>query len=158
MILIDPALESETAIHRMVAHCRAGDHPGLVTRLRSGWVAMAERQVFAGYCLLVPDPVVPHLNDLPPAVRAQFLADMGGVGDALLAVTAAVRINYAMFGNMEPALHAHIFPRFADEPQATRTSHPWALDWTSAPEYSEAVYGHLRKRIGAQLSAMAFRA
>ena len=33
-------------------------------RLPSGWVVMGERQVFPGYCLLLPDPVVDHLNAL----------------------------------------------------------------------------------------------
>jgi hypothetical protein len=49
------------------------------------------------------------------------------VGDTLLASTAALRINYAMLGNLEPALHAHLVPRYASEPEATRTAHPWAL-------------------------------
>jgi hypothetical protein len=53
-----------------------------------------------------------------------------------------------VFGNVEPALHAHIFPRHAAEPAATRTAQPWALDWHAAPGYSEARYGELKKRIG----------
>ena len=101
--------------------------------LRSGWVVLGERQIFAGYCLLLPDPVVPHLNALRAAERAQFLSDMAAIGDALLAITAAVRINYAMFGNVDPALHAHIFPRHAAEPESTRTAQPWALDWNVRP-------------------------
>ena len=144
-----------TAIHRMVARCRAAHHPGLVARLRSGWVVMGERQVFAGYCLLLPDPVVAQLNDLRDAARGQFLSDMAYVGDALLEITAALRINYALFGNLEPALHAHIFPRFADEPPATRAAHPWAFDWTLAPEYSDARHGDLKRRIAARLAPVA---
>jgi diadenosine tetraphosphate (Ap4A) HIT family hydrolase len=136
-----------TAIHAMVERCRAADYPPAVARLRSGWVVMGERQVLTGYCLLLPDPVVPHLNALPAELRAQFLSDMGLVGDALMAVTAALRINYAMFGNVEPALHAHIFPRHAAEPEATRSAQPWALDWNAAPGYSDARYGELKGRI-----------
>jgi diadenosine tetraphosphate (Ap4A) HIT family hydrolase len=135
----------------MVDRCRAGSYPATVARLKSGWVVMGERQVLTGYCLLLPDPVVPHLNALPPGPRAQFLADMAVVGDALLAVTAALRINYALFGNVEPALHAHIFPRHAAEPEATRMAQPWALDWNAAPGYSELLHGELRKRIGADI-------
>jgi diadenosine tetraphosphate (Ap4A) HIT family hydrolase len=85
-------------------------------------------------------------------LRGQFLADMAMVGDALLDVTAALRINYAIFGNVEPALHAHIFPRHATEPEATRSAQPWALDWGAAPSYSEAVYGELNRRIAADIS------
>lgn len=126
----------------------------MVTRLRSGWVVMGERQVFAGYCLLLPDPVVSDLNALHGTAREYFLADMAHVGDAVLAITAAARINYAVFGNVDPALHAHVIPRFADEPPATRTLQPWALDWTAAPEYSIDMYGDLQCRIAEKLAEL----
>jgi diadenosine tetraphosphate (Ap4A) HIT family hydrolase len=142
-----------TAIHTLVDRCRRADYPAAVARLRSGWLVMGERQVLTGYCLLLPDPVVPHLNALPAAARAQFLSDMAIAGDALLTVTAALRINYALFGNAEPALHAHIFPRHAAEPEATRTAQPWALDWNAAPGYSEALHGDLKRRIAADVRA-----
>lgn len=142
-----------TAIHILVSRCRAADYPARVARMRSGWVVMGERQVFAGYCLLLPDPVVPHLNALGAESREQFLSDMARVGDAILTVTSALRINYAMFGNVEPALHAHVFPRFADEPAATRTAQPWAFDWSLAPEYSTEMHGELQRRIAARLTA-----
>ena len=101
----------------------------MVARLVSGWVVMGDPQVLAGYCLLLPDPVVPDLNALPPAGQAVFLADMARVGQTLRDLTGAVRINYAIFGNLEPALHAHLFPRRLIEPVALRTAHPWAWDW-----------------------------
>ena len=142
-----------TTIHTMVERCRAASFPALVARLPSGWVIMGERQVLTGYCLLLPDPVVPHLNALAPALRGQFLSDMALVGDALLAVTAGLRINYAIFGNVDPALHAHIFPRHAAEPEATRTAQPWALDWNAAPSYSEALHGELKRRIAADIKS-----
>ena len=143
-----------TAIHRMVELCRADQYPAMVAKMPSGWVIMGERQVFAGYCLLIPDPVVPHLNALADTGRGQFLSDMARVGDALMAATAALRINYAIYGNLDPALHAHLFPRHADEPSATRTVQPWALDWSLAPEYSDALYGDLKRRIAAYLSSV----
>lgn len=142
-----------TVIHGLVDRCRAEDYPAAVARLRSGWVVMGEQQVLTGYCLLLPDPVVPHLNALPSALRAQFLSDMAMVGDALLAVTAGLRINYAIFGNVDPALHAHIFPRRATEPDATRSAQPWALDWNAAPRYTEQLHGDLKKRLSAELKS-----
>jgi diadenosine tetraphosphate (Ap4A) HIT family hydrolase len=141
-----------TAIHRMVERCRAGEYPGHVARVPCGWVVMGEHQVFAGYCLLLPDPVVAHLNVLDGLERTQFLADMARVGDAVLAATGAVRINYALFGNAEPALHAHVFPRRADEPPGIRTAQPWALDWQAAPQFSKAQHGELQARIASYLA------
>jgi diadenosine tetraphosphate (Ap4A) HIT family hydrolase len=141
-----------TAIHRLVERCRAGEYPPLVAKMRSGWVVMGERQVLLGYCLLLADPVVPQLNALPALQRIEFLEDMASLGDVLLAATGAVRINYAMFGNLEPALHAHIFPRYADESPASRTAQPWALDWDAAQAYSESRHGGLKHQLAARLA------
>jgi diadenosine tetraphosphate (Ap4A) HIT family hydrolase len=140
-----------TAIHRMVESCRNGTHAAAIARLGSGWVVMGNSQVIRGYCLLLPDPVVPHLNSLPHSQRAQFLQDMAKVGDALLNVTHALRVNYAMFGNQEPALHAHVFPRYHDEPEAFRAQQPWAYDWSQAPQFDINSHGDLLESIRHEL-------
>jgi diadenosine tetraphosphate (Ap4A) HIT family hydrolase len=140
-----------TLIHTWVERCREGRFPGTLARSLSGWVIMGERQVLTGYCLLLPDPVVADLNALTGDSRTRFLRDMACVGDGLMALTGAVRINYAVYGNVEPALHAHIFPRFANEPEATRTLQPFGLDWAGAPAYSDAVHGELKGRLQADL-------
>lgn len=103
--------------------------------------------------MLLPDPVVSDLNALAAASRDRFLSDMAQLGDALLVATGALRINYAIFGNVEPALHAHLFPRRAEEPSGTQMVHPWALDWNSAPKYSSARHGQLQRRIAAILES-----
>jgi diadenosine tetraphosphate (Ap4A) HIT family hydrolase len=144
-------LPSSTAIHAMVARCKVGDYPAAVTRLPSGWAVLGEQQVFPGYCLLLPDPVVPHLNALQGSARAQFLGDMARIGDVLMRLKAALRINYAVFGNVEPALHAHIFPRLSSEPETLRTLQPWALDWSQAPRFSETLHGEFRRQLANEL-------
>ena len=141
-----------TAIHKLVAACRAGNDPTVIARLPSGWAVMGQRQVLAGYCLLLPDPVVPHLNALTAAERDRFMADLGRLGDAVLAATGALRINYAIFGNLEPALHAHVHPRYANEPEAMRVDNPWRYDWSQAPLFDPRQHGPLRDAIRARLT------
>lgn len=143
-----------TAIHRMVESCRRGDDPTVVARVRSGWAVMGQRQVLAGYCLLLPDPVVPHLNALDRASLDVFLSDLGLLGEAVLAATGALRINYAIFGNLEPALHAHVHPRYADEPEDKRTANPWAYDWQLAPVFDAQAHASLRDLIRQQLARL----
>lgn len=123
---------SETLIHRRVAEANAGENPKVVCRVPSGWVVIGDVQVVRGYSLLLPDPVVPTLNDLTGPQRTQYLADMALIGDALLTLTGAARINYAMLGNLEPALHCHLFPRYPDEPEEFRHRAVWAYDWDAA--------------------------
>jgi diadenosine tetraphosphate (Ap4A) HIT family hydrolase len=136
-----------TAIHRQVEAARGGRHPRLIARLPSGWAVFGERQFVRGYALLLPDPVVPDLNALEPPARGAFLADMARLGDALLVATGALRINYAMFGNEEPALHAHVIPRYRDEPEALCTRHPWAYDWQAAPAFEPSAWRELTEAL-----------
>ncbi|HET8691037.1 MAG TPA: hypothetical protein VFM30_02820 [Steroidobacteraceae bacterium] len=140
-----------TAIHRRVDALRAGRDPSFVARLGSGWAVLGERQFLPGYCLLLADPVVATLNDLAGEARAAFLGDITALGDAVLAATGALRVNYAIFGNLEPALHAHVIPRFHDEPAELRTAHPWAYDWGAAPAFDPEQHRDLRDRIHAAL-------
>lgn len=146
--------DPDTLIHRQVAAAREGREPRVITRLSSGWAVFGERQFVRGYALLLPDPVVPSLNALGSQERTQFLLDMARLGDALLKVTGAARINYAILGNQEPALHAHVIPRFADEPEALRAGHPWAYDWEQAEVFERAAYQDLAGALHHELTRL----
>ena len=141
-----------TAIHVRVAALHDGADPTVITRLGSGWAVIGETQFLRGYLLLLPDPVVPDLNALKGPARALFLADMAALGDALLRTTGAQRINYAIFGNQEPALHAHVVPRYAAETSALRTAHPWRYDWAAAPQFEPQGFAALRASLCAALN------
>lgn len=143
-----------TAIHRRVAALQQGLEPTLIARLPSGWAVFGEQQFLRGYALLLPDPVVPDLNALSGNERQRFLLDMAAIGDALLAVTGALRINYALFGNLEPALHAHVIPRYRDEPSELATAQPWAYDWSVAPAFDAAQLAELRDQLRQRLSQL----
>ena len=139
-------------IAERVAAARAGTNPTVIARVPSGWVVIGDVQFLPGYCVLLADPVVPSLNDLSPDARAVFLADMARVGDALLALTGASRINYEILGNSEPELHAHIFPRYASEPDERRRMPAWFYDWNTAERYDAGKHGALQRALGEALN------
>jgi diadenosine tetraphosphate (Ap4A) HIT family hydrolase len=60
--------------------------------------------------------------------RVQFFRDMAILGDALLDVTGAYRINYEILGNTDAALHAHVFPRYLTEPEDKRNGPVWLYE------------------------------
>ena len=120
----------------------------------SGWAVIAETQIMVGYCLLLPDPVVPHLNAMDRLHQELFLRDMALLGDAVLEVTGAVRINYEMLGNLEPALHAHIIPRYDDQSDPLRTKPIWLYDWTRGEAFSEEQHGGLLRSIRTVLKGL----
>jgi diadenosine tetraphosphate (Ap4A) HIT family hydrolase len=130
-----PRSAVSTAIHRQVAAAAGGALAPLIARMPSGWAVLGDPQILPGYALLLPDPVVPDLNALAGAERDRFLHDMARLGDAVLAVTGAERVNYEILGNVEPALHAHVIPRYAWEPAANRRTPVWLHDWAAAPAF-----------------------
>ncbi|MBL0926680.1 MAG: hypothetical protein IBJ11_03380 [Phycisphaerales bacterium] len=144
-----------TAIHRRVEDCAAGRHPAVIARMPSGWAVLGDAQFLEGYSLLLPDPVVGQLNDLTGAARRQYLDDLARLGDAVLAVCRPRRLNYEILGNLEPALHAHVFPRYAHEADDLRTKPVWsypASAWTDrTTALDPARHGGLLARLRAAI-------
>lgn len=88
---------------------------------------MSDSQFLPGYCLLLAYPQIGKLNDLTGEARAQFLDDMARLGDAVLATTGCLRINYSIYGNLDPFLHAHVIPRYAWEDDSYATKPPMQI-------------------------------
>ena len=143
-----------TIIHQRVALAREGRYEKTICRMASGWAVLGDVQFLKGYSLLLPDPVVPHLNVLTPIARTQFLSDMALLGQAVLNVTRAVRINYEILGNQDPALHAHVFPRYDTEPPDLKTRPVWFYDWKAAPVFDLARDGELMGRIEREIKRL----
>lgn len=136
-----------TLIHERVAQAQRGENPKVICRVPSGWIVIGDKQFLPGYSLLLADPVVSSINDLDGAARARFLHDMVLLGDALLEVTGAARINYEILGNSEAALHAHVLPRYESEPDDLRRRPAWFYDWASSVDFDPQRDQNLMQRI-----------
>ncbi|RYG36827.1 hypothetical protein EON81_08550 [bacterium] len=132
----------------------AGEEPRMIARMSSGFAVMGDSQLLPGYCLLLAYPKMGQLNALVGEERTRFLADMASLGDAVQRATGCLRVNYSIYGNLDPFLHAHVWPRTADEPESYRTSPPLSIpaELRESVPYDEAVHGELRRAIGVFLS------
>lgn len=121
-----------------LAQLDRGENPAMLSRMPSGFAVMAESQFLPGYCLLLASPLVAKLNDLSGEPRKQFLEDMARLGDAVLAATGCLRINYSIYGNLDPFLHAHVIPRYDWEGEGYRTKPPMQIpaELREAPEHA----------------------
>ena len=127
--------KNATGISNRVARIRAGEDPALIGRMPSGWAILGKHQPEAvtGCCMLLPDPVVASPYDRGHEERARVFSDLVLLGDAILAVTGAERINYLVLCNLVPELHGHCVPRFAAEDPVLRTRGPFeAYDFAAA--------------------------
>ncbi|HWA82305.1 MAG TPA: hypothetical protein VG820_02655 [Fimbriimonadaceae bacterium] len=134
-----------------LAELAEGRNPALVARMPSGFLTMGTSQFLPGYCLLLAYPKAGKLNDLTGEARAQFLDDMARAGDAVLAATGCQRINYSIYGNLDPFLHAHIWPRYDWEEERFRTLPPLSIpaEVRDAPDcaFDVAKHSELLERI-----------
>jgi diadenosine tetraphosphate (Ap4A) HIT family hydrolase len=136
-----------------------GGNPMFVARMGSGLVFLHDAQFLPGWCVLLAQPAVARLEDLEDAPRNRFLADMGGLGRAVAAALQPRRVNYAIYGNTLPLLHAHIIPRYDWEPADRVTQPVWTYppaQWRDMPlDYDPADHAATRDAVAAALRAMA---
>jgi diadenosine tetraphosphate (Ap4A) HIT family hydrolase len=104
-----------------------GRNPQLILRLPSGFAVMADNQYLPGYCLLLAYPQADQLSELSEKQRVLFLEDMATLGEAVQLVTECKRVNYGIYGNVDPFLHAHVWPRYEWEVPELITLPPLAF-------------------------------
>ncbi|MER5994752.1 HIT family protein [Streptomyces viridosporus] len=99
-----------------------GENPTVLRRLTSGFAVIGDVQFLPGYSvLLVDEPDVQRLSDLPRPKRLSFLSDMERLGEAVERACRRLdpafrRVNLEILGNTDPFLHVHVWPRFDWEP------------------------------------------
>ncbi|MFB7569957.1 HIT family protein [Streptomyces sp. NPDC056165] len=99
-----------------------GENPVVLGRLEAGFAVIGDVQFLPGYSvLLVDDPAVERLSELPKNRRMAFLSDMDKLGEAVERACRRLdpafrRVNLEILGNADPFLHAHVWPRFDWEP------------------------------------------
>ncbi len=87
-----------------------------VADLRVSRLRLQREQHVPGWCVLLLRRHVREPHELSEPERIAFFEDMVHVGRALEQVYAALKINYSILGNIVPHVHAHIQPRFYDDP------------------------------------------
>ncbi|MFC7796841.1 HIT family protein [Streptomyces cinereoruber] len=99
-----------------------GENPTVLRRLDASFAVIGDVQFLPGYSvLLVDDPDVRRLSELPRARRLTFLTEMDRLGEAVERACRRLdpafrRVNLEILGNTDPFLHAHVWPRFDWEP------------------------------------------
>ncbi|HEY8598027.1 MAG TPA: HIT domain-containing protein [Thermomicrobiales bacterium] len=148
----------DTWKHDRIGSAERGENPTVLARLPSGFAVLGDSQFLPGYCLLLRLPKVRDLTDLPLAARLDFLRDMSLLGEAVTRVCRPWRINYEIFGNTDPFLHAHILPRYAWESADAfaRPAYLYSAEHRKAPEaqFSEGRHGELKAQITAALRGL----
>ncbi|ARF59108.1 HIT family protein [Streptomyces gilvosporeus] len=140
-----------------------GANPTVLRRLESGFAVIGDVQFLPGYSvLLVDEPNVQRLSDLPKAKRLSFLSGMDQLGEAVERVCRRLdpafrRVNLEILGNTDPFLHAHVWPRFDWEPADLVGAPVWLYPrdrWSDEQFRLGPRHEELREAIGVELDLL----
>jgi diadenosine tetraphosphate (Ap4A) HIT family hydrolase len=73
-------------------------------------------------------------TELEPAEAATFWRELLAVGGSIETAFRPVKLNYNLLGNEVPHLHAHVVPRYADDP---RPGWPFPFPEGDSPDIPE---------------------
>ncbi|MGI5350755.1 HIT family protein [Streptomyces sp. CA-250714] len=141
-----------------------GENPAVLRRLEAGFAVLGDVQFLPGYSvLLVDDPAVQRLSGLPRRKRLAFLSDMDRLGEAVEHACQRLdpdflRVNLEILGNTDPFLHAHVWPRFAWEPEDVVSRPVWLYPrdrWADERFALGPRHNAVRAAIGEELDRLA---
>ncbi len=137
-----------------------GENPTVVRRLPSSFAVMGDVQWLPGYCVLLSDdPSVDRLSALPATKQREYLDSMALLCNAVERAcadhdSAFLRVNVEILGNTDAFLHAHVWPRYAWEPDTQVRRPVWlypAERWSDETTALNQQHDALREAIGKYL-------
>jgi diadenosine tetraphosphate (Ap4A) HIT family hydrolase len=141
-----------------------GTNPTVLRRLDAGFAVIGDVQFLPGYSvLLVDEPGIERLSELPARKRLAFLADMDRLGEAVERVCRRLdpafrRVNLEILGNTDSFLHAHVWPRYEWEPEHIVRHPVWLhpdTHWSDPALALGPEHDALREAIGHELDVLA---
>lgn len=125
-------------------------HPVYVDKYFS--VGLYDDVRYPGRCILMVNDHYEHLDEMSGVTETDgylsylqddFMGKMAWVGREIRQLFSADRINYAILGNTESHVHAHIIPRHKNNPGDPHPTRPiWEnpIGWKKSPEEFRDLY------------------
>lgn len=93
------------------------ENPYFVAELETGYVVIADRQLFRGYTLFLCKQHKKELFKLKTNYKLKFLEEMSVVSEAVFKAFKPKKLNCELLGNTDSHLHWHIIPRYYRDPK-----------------------------------------
>jgi diadenosine tetraphosphate (Ap4A) HIT family hydrolase len=113
----------ECLVCERVALWRKGENPHFIHEFRHSIFVVGDHQFHKGYSLVLLKDHVGELHELPRDVQVELFKEVMTAGRALVAAFKPWKMNYSCYGNAEPHVHWHLFPRYKEDPDCRRN--PW---------------------------------
>ena len=141
------------SICRRVSLWQDGENPHFIHEFEHSIFVLGDHQFHKGYSLLLLKEHVRELHELEPNVQVALFQELMAAARAVSAAFKPWKMNYSCYGNVDPHIHWHLFPRYDSEPDYL--NHPWLhsaefkdypVDSETARELGEKIKAHLITR------------
>jgi len=113
-------VKSDCLICERIGLIKEGKNPYFVAELETGYVVLADQQLYRGYTIFLAKQHKIELHELDKETRRLFLDEMSHVAESLYKAFKPRKLNYELLGNRDPHLHWHLIPRYASDKDPTR--------------------------------------
>jgi diadenosine tetraphosphate (Ap4A) HIT family hydrolase len=110
------------AVCERVALATDGRNPYLIAEMEHTFFVVGDHQYHEGYCLVLLKEHVREPFELSPEVQREHFAEVMRAAQAVQATFRPWKLNFSCYGNGDPHVHWHIFPRYEDDPNR---GNPW---------------------------------
>lgn len=106
-----------------LALCQTGQYPYLIHEFEHSIFVIGEHQYHRGYAQVILKQHVVELHELAPSLQAAHFQEVMTATRALVKTFQPSKMNHACYGNLDPHLHWHLFPRYTSDPHHQKQ--PW---------------------------------
>lgn len=101
-------------------HLEENPHSFKVIELKRSFIRLPKNQYWKGWLVVALKRHATELYELSSDELAEFWQEVSMAAKAVNKIFRPVKINYAIYGNLCPHLHCHIFPQqFENDPHAS---------------------------------------
>ncbi len=141
---------TDCSICQRVSLWKGGRNPYFIQEFENSIFIVGDHQFHKGYSLLLLKEHVRELHELDSTVQVALFQELMAAGRALAVTFKPWKMNYSCYGNLDPHIHWHLFPRYDSEPD--HLNHPWLhaakfkdhlIDSQAAEELGEMIKANL---------------
>ncbi|WP_375509590.1 HIT family protein [uncultured Nostoc sp.] len=95
---------------------RSGQNPYFIHEFEHSILVIGNHQFYRRYSLILLKKHIRELHELPPPIQSALFQEVMLSGQVIVNAFSPWKINHACYGNSEPDIHWHLFPRYESDP------------------------------------------
>jgi diadenosine tetraphosphate (Ap4A) HIT family hydrolase len=111
------------SICQRISLWQSGQNHHVIHEFEHSLFIVGDHQFHRGYALLLLKDHVRELHELEPSIQVALFQELMKAGRALVDTFNPWKMNYSCYGNLDPHIHWHLFPRYDSEPD--HLNQPW---------------------------------